>query len=288
MTESSATATAERDYLLGRTEAETERLKRQADDVNTFTRHMLEDAGLTTGMTVLDVGSGAGDVALLAAQMVGPLGKVVGVDVNPDILATARERAAMSGLDNVIFVAADVRNFHLETSFDAVIGRLVLSYVPDMAAVLRQLAAHVKPGGIVAFQEVELGPSVAYLTLPEQSEWVAERWQWVNEAFRATGMNTSAGFGLHRAYQDAGLGIPRLSFHVSAGGERDWSGFENMAGVFRSILPLAERLGIFTLEEMGPETLEPRRWWEEQERSGVPLWNTTTVTAWVRKPLNAI
>jgi SAM-dependent methyltransferase len=275
---------AEREYVLGRTASETERLKSQADDLNTFTRHMLEDAGLTTGMTVLDVGSGAGDVALLAAQMVGPPGKVVGVDTNPDILATAREQAARAGLHNVIFVAADIRTFHLDTAFDAVIGRLVLSYISDMAGALRRLAAHVKPGGIVAFQEVELGPSLAYLSSPGQSAWVAQRWRWADAAFRATGMDTSSGFGLHRAFQAAGLGVPRLSFHVSAGGEQAWSGFENMAGVFRSILPLAEQLGIFTLEEIGPDTLDPWRWWAEQERSGLPLWNTTTVTAWVRKP----
>jgi SAM-dependent methyltransferase len=282
---SDTTTTAEREYTFGHSQAETERLKNQADDVNTFTRHMLEDAGLTAGMKVLDVGSGAGDVALLAARMVGPLGTVVGVDVNPDILASARQRAALAGLDNVSFVTGDVDTLALDTDFDAVIGRLVLSYVPDMVPVLRRLSAHVKPGGIVAFQEVEMGPSMSYLALPGQSEWAAQRWQWAEEAFRATGMNTSAGFGLFRAFQEAGLGVPRSSFHVSVGGDRDWSGFENMAGVFRSLLPVAEKLGIFTLEEIGPETLDPHCWWEEQERSRVPLWNTTSVTAWVRKPL---
>jgi len=278
-------AITEREYAFGRTTAEAERLRKQAEDVDTFTRHMLEDAGLTAGMKVLDVGSGAGDVALLAAQMVGPLGSVVGVDVNPDILESARQRAAAAGLTNVRFVTAEVQTLDLDTDFDAVIGRLVLSYVPDMASVLRRLALHVKLGGIVAFQEAELGPSIAYWTSPHHSAWVAQRWIWAEEAFRRSGMNTSAGFGLHQAFQEAGLGVPHASFHVSAGGDRDWAGFENMAGVFRSLLPLAERLGIFTLEEIGAETLEPRRWWEEQQRSGMPLWNTTSVTAWVRKAI---
>ena len=73
-------------YVMGRSEAEARRLMLQAQLYDRLTRRFLADAGLAAGMTVLDVGSGAGDVAFAAADLVGPTGRVVGVDVNPTIL----------------------------------------------------------------------------------------------------------------------------------------------------------------------------------------------------------
>ncbi|HEX5504281.1 MAG TPA: methyltransferase domain-containing protein, partial [Thermomicrobiales bacterium] len=80
-------------YWLERTDAEARRLTRQAGFYESYTRRFFAEAGLAPGMRVLDIGSGAGDVALLAAEFVGPTGHVVGVDLNPDVLAVARERA---------------------------------------------------------------------------------------------------------------------------------------------------------------------------------------------------
>src|SRR3954452_6741406 len=77
-------------YVLGRSAAETRRLILQGDFQAPYTRRFLLDAGIEVGMRVLDVGSGAGDVALLAADLVGPQGSVVGIDVNPRVLDTAR------------------------------------------------------------------------------------------------------------------------------------------------------------------------------------------------------
>lgn len=65
-------------YVMGRTEGETRRLIFVAEILNPFTRRMLDDAGLQAGMRVLDTGTGAGDVALLAAELVGPGGSVSG------------------------------------------------------------------------------------------------------------------------------------------------------------------------------------------------------------------
>jgi protein-L-isoaspartate O-methyltransferase len=96
-------------YILGRGEDETRRLIGQARFHNPFTRRLLEDAGLREGMRVLDVGSGAGDVALLAAELVEPRGGVMGVDQkNPAILEVARKRAHRAGLANVTFLESDL------------------------------------------------------------------------------------------------------------------------------------------------------------------------------------
>ena len=67
-------------------------------------------------MRVLDIGSGAGDVALVAAELVGPEGEVVGVDMNPEILETARDRVRQAGHRNVKFLAGDVHTLDTWTA----------------------------------------------------------------------------------------------------------------------------------------------------------------------------
>jgi ubiquinone/menaquinone biosynthesis C-methylase UbiE len=87
-----------------------------------MTERLFQAAGLAPGMRVLDVGSGAGDVAFLAAELVGPDGVVVGVDVDGAALATARARAELLGLRNVTFIEGDVGTAALDDAFDAAVG----------------------------------------------------------------------------------------------------------------------------------------------------------------------
>src|SRR5215212_4010470 len=125
-------------YLMGRSEAETRRLMAQHQLYSRFTRRLLEDAGIAEGMKVLDIGSGAGDVALLAAELVGPTGSVVGVELDPDLLAVARERARRAGLTNVTFYLGDAADTVPDQCFDALIGRWILVFLPDPVAALRR------------------------------------------------------------------------------------------------------------------------------------------------------
>ena len=90
-------------YLFGHSAGETDRLLRQARLFGPYTRRLLEDAGIAAGMRVLDVGSGAGDVSLILADMVGASGTVMGIDINAELLETARARADAAGLRNVTF-----------------------------------------------------------------------------------------------------------------------------------------------------------------------------------------
>jgi ubiquinone/menaquinone biosynthesis C-methylase UbiE len=89
-------------------------------------------------MTVLDLGGGAGDVALLAAGLVGPTGRVLGVDEHPRILETARQRAADVGVADVAFAGGDLRDFVPDGAVDALVGRLILCHLPDPVAVSRR------------------------------------------------------------------------------------------------------------------------------------------------------
>src|ERR1041384_3396623 len=121
-------ATEDPTYVLGRSEIEALRLAQQAALFEPTMRRLLTEAGMAPGMSVLDLGSGSGDVAMLAAEMVGPSGHVMGVDSNPAIVSTARTRAQAAGLSQVEFATSDIRNLDLRQEFDAVIGRFVLMY----------------------------------------------------------------------------------------------------------------------------------------------------------------
>ena len=113
------------------------------------TARLLELGGVRPGLTVLDVGSGIGEPALSAARAVGPTGRVVGVDLAPEMVAIARRRAR--GLGNVEFVVGDVESLALPAGeFDAALSRWGLMFAPDRAAAFRSLAAVLKPGGVLA------------------------------------------------------------------------------------------------------------------------------------------
>ena len=91
-------------YLLGDDTGELQRLEEQARMLAPATRAILEMAGIRPGMRVVDLGTGAGDVALELAAMVGPSGSVIGIDQSAEALACARRRTAARGFGNVSFV----------------------------------------------------------------------------------------------------------------------------------------------------------------------------------------
>jgi ubiquinone/menaquinone biosynthesis C-methylase UbiE len=169
--------TIDQTYLMGRTDAETTRLIRQARILSPATSHLLREAGVTAGMRVLDLGSGAGDVALMAAELVGPTGQVIGVDRDPAVLTVARARAKAAGLANVTFLEGDLRTVDPEGEYDAVVGRLVLMYVPEPAAALRRVAGLVRPGGPVALQELNFTPA-SLQWYPAMALW-QRFWEWM-------------------------------------------------------------------------------------------------------------
>src|SRR5258708_36569471 len=85
-------------YSLGSTDAEHERLIWQAARLAPLTERFFREAGIGPGQRVLDIGSGVGDVAMLAAKLVGPSGEVVGVERDPRSIARARSRVSEAGL----------------------------------------------------------------------------------------------------------------------------------------------------------------------------------------------
>jgi ubiquinone/menaquinone biosynthesis C-methylase UbiE len=243
----------EPEYLFDR-EAEERRLRAQSRLFDPLTRRLLDAAGLAPGMRVLDLGAGVGDTSILAAQIVGPAGSVVGVDVSPAPLVAARRRAASLGLHNVEFVAGDARSVdHVGESFDAVIGRLVLMYIADPVAAVRSAAARLRPGGLVCFQEVDATFDPCF---PASPLWTRAR-AWLERTAGQAGVELRMGPRLFHTFSAAGLEEPEMRLEAAVGGGAGAPAFA-WADVIASMLPLMERFGIATAEEVGPETLADR------------------------------
>lgn len=112
---------------------------------------LVELAQVRAGARVLDIATGSGEPALTAARAVGTSGKVVAVDMSPAMLAIARERAAAAALHNVELVESDAESLKLDAnSFDAVLCRWGLMFMPDLDGLLRGLYRALKPGGRLA------------------------------------------------------------------------------------------------------------------------------------------
>ncbi|MCE7929063.1 MAG: methyltransferase domain-containing protein [Chloroflexi bacterium CFX7] len=105
-------------------------------------------AALQPGQVVLDLGSGGGIDCFLAAKMVGPTGKVYGVDRTPEMIALARKNAAKVGATNVEFRLGEIEELPLESeSIDVIISNCVINLAPDKDAVFREAFRVLKPGG---------------------------------------------------------------------------------------------------------------------------------------------
>jgi SAM-dependent methyltransferase len=112
---------------------------------------LVQLAGIGPGDVVLDVAAGYGEPGLPAARAVAPGGRVVCTDISGEMLAVGRERAAAEGLDNLQFLECDAEELAFEeASFDAVLSRQGLQFLPDVPGVLARLRAFLKPNGRLA------------------------------------------------------------------------------------------------------------------------------------------
>jgi arsenite methyltransferase len=124
------------------------------------------------GERVVDCGSGAGADALIAARMVGPSGRVIGIDMTPEMLVKARASAAEAGLTNVEFREGILEALPVETAWaDVVISNGVLNLVPDKAAALAEMYRVLRPGGRLQAADIVLERTVSASSKQDVGLW---------------------------------------------------------------------------------------------------------------------
>ena len=238
-------------YVLGHRERELRRLALQHEYWGGFTLDVLRRAGIGPGMRVLDLGSGAGDVAMTAASLVGPGGEVVGVDRSPESVEHATGRAAAAELANIEFVASELGTFRPEGTFDAIIGRFVLMYAPDPTALLRRLAPSLSPTGVLAFVELDLESARTAPPIPFVMELLAR----MNETFRRADAALDLGPRLWRVFRTIGFRESDILIDARAEPAPAPRGTELLAETAISLIPMAERFGVIRPGEIEPSSL---------------------------------
>ncbi len=228
------------DYPLGYSEAEGRRLAMQADFYAELTRDVLRRAGIGARMRVLDVGCGVGDVSQLVGQMVGAGGSVLGIDRAASSVEMARRRAAAAGMNNLRFETADLGSFETAEPFDAVVGRFVLLYVPDPVAALRRLRRWVRPGDVVAFQEMDMsqGAQTPPSALYERTIGL------VRSTFAAANVELNMESKLLATFRGAGLPWPGMIAGARVEGGPQRPVFDYLTLTLANLLPAAERAGL--------------------------------------------
>jgi ubiquinone/menaquinone biosynthesis C-methylase UbiE len=265
-------------YALGHSEHELKRLSDQARAFAPFTRQLFEQAGIAPGMRVLDVGSGAGDSAFLAADLVGPSGEVIGADSAPAAVECANTRAQRLKLRNVRFVEADPTMLDFDRPFDAIVGRIVLMYFPYPILAIQRLARHLRHAGLMVFQEFYIDVFHSVPSAPT-FERAAE---WMRKTLNSTGARTQLGLELYPIFVAAGLPPPKLRIDALIAGGADFP-HEIITATLQSLMPVMEKLKIATAAEVDIPTLATRMRDEVVAGKGVAL-SPALVGAWSRKP----
>jgi len=131
-----------------------------------------QHAGLQPGETVLDLGSGAGIDVFIAAKAVGPSGRVIGVDMTPEMLERARLNAARSSFRNVEFRQGEIEALPVEdSSVDVVLSNCVINLVPDKRRAFAEIHRVLKPGGRFSISDM-----VTYGDVPAEMRQDMELW----------------------------------------------------------------------------------------------------------------
>ena len=161
--------------------------------------------------------------------------------------------------------------------FDAVVGRLVLMYYPNPIDAVRRLARHLRPGGLIIFQEFDLQNARSWPSAPTFDRAVG----WIKQALHSTGARSQLGLELHQVFLAAGLPAPSLRMDALIGGASQFP-FEIVAATVESMLPMLEQLNIASAREVDCATLAQRMREEVLQTKGVAL-SPGLIGAWSRK-----
>lgn len=268
------------EYELGHSERELRRLGTQAQLVDPFTRAFFREGGVARGMRVLDIGSGAGDTALLAADIVENAGEVVGIDRSALAVSAAQDRVRALGRSNISFREATVESLDSTETFDAVVGRYVLMFNPDPAAMLKAAARHVRPGGVIVFHEVDWH---GYRSHPASSAYDRCR-DWIVQTFQKVGTNPFMGADLHSTFLRAGLPAPTMALRALITGDHGRvSAVDLISDLAITMAPVMEEHGVIAPGEIDAATFGAKVV-AEVNRLGSLVVGRSEIGAWSRLP----
>lgn len=248
---------------------------------NTMTRRYLADAGVATGMRVLEIGCGSGEVTQILAELVGPTGSVLAVDRNEGALVLAQENLRAQGIEHVQFlavdVASDLSSMHTvpDGSFDVLAGRRVLMYLPDPAAVVRRFVRWLRSDGIVVFEEADSTMTPGRVSPMTAHDKMAG---WLNNMLVAEGANPSMGFHLPATLARAGLVFERVRAEATIQGQAAQFPYSTLLKLVQERViaaNIATRTEVEALAaELDAESIDPTRVYVSD----------MSFCAWARKP----
>jgi ubiquinone/menaquinone biosynthesis C-methylase UbiE len=266
------------DYVLARTSAEYQRLRRQARLWEQVTARVLDQVGIGAGMRCLDVGCGPGEVMRLMAERVGASGRVTGLDNDGRVGREALEvlRATVTGQFEFVHADAQATGEPPGAPFDLVYARLLLFHLHDPVAMVRKMYAWTRPGGVMLVQDWDCRTMDI---VPPLANW-AEFERVMYGVFDKAGRDPRIGMKMPLHFAAAGLGEPDGT--DVAGQLRPLAEIGGLfQAVYQSMQPTALRFGL-TTEAAGQafvaEITEAIR-----QRRGVGV-APLLVSAWKHKP----
>ena len=197
------------------------------------TAKLFERLDVRAGMHCLDLGCGGGDVTLELARLVGPEGRVTGIDMDDVKLDLAREVAADRGLENVQFRLGDVTTWSADEDYDLVYCRFLLEHLVDPRDLLRRMWAGVGQGGSLAVEDADFQGQIC-----EPPNDGYELWRTLYmELLRRRGGDPEIGRKLHRYFLEVGAPSPQLRLvqDVSTEGENKSLPLLTLAGTAEAL-----------------------------------------------------
>ena len=188
-------------YIIRGGVAGRERLRVLARVSRPATLQLLERAGIRPGMTCLDAGCGGGDVSFDLARLVGPTGKVVGIDMDEIKLDIARNEAAQQQLENIEFRHCDICTTELQEQFDLVHARFLLSHLPNPSSTVAKLGAALRPGGMLVTADTDFRGFFCEPPCPALSRFV----ELYTETIQLRGGNANLGPRLPQLLKENGF-----------------------------------------------------------------------------------
>lgn len=196
-------------------------------------RRQLASLGVRDGWRCLEIGAGAGGIACWLADQVGPTGQVLATDLDTRFLLDL-------GRANLDVLTHDIVSDPLDSTFDVIHARAVLTYVPERESVLTRLSAALRPGGWLLIEDIDFGTAAArtlaqYVTAPPPAVEAVERiYLAIAAVFQAAGADPAIGTRLPALLRQAGLTGVGAEIHtpVPSGGSESWTrgSIEQLAG----------------------------------------------------------